>query len=101
MPLRVSTSLQKKGLVLYVIGTVVYFASWLLLILAPESAWSRSAIGFAAPAFTPALWLLGIGLIGDSLYFNVPYKRWMFIVVAAVFLILHNTHTLIVFFRMP
>jgi hypothetical protein len=99
MPLRISTTTQKKGLFLYIIGTVLYFSSWLALIYFPESNWSNHIIGFTAPAYTPLLWLTGIGLIGNSFYLNLPYKRWFFISVSAIFLIFHNYHTIIIYFR--
>lgn len=99
MPLRIVTHVQKSGLILYVAGTIIYFASWLVLIYLPDSAWSNSILGFMAPAYTPLLWLLGIGLIGDSFYFNWPYRRWYFMLISIVFLSFHNYHTMLVYFR--
>ena len=99
MPLSISTSTQKRGLILYIGGTTIYFASWLLLIFSPDSAWSNSIFGFMTPAYTPLLWLTGIGLIGDSFYFNLPYRRWFFILLSVVFLIFHNLHTLMIYLR--
>jgi len=99
MPLRISESIQKRGLLLYIGGTLLYFASWLLLIYLPDSGWSNSIFGFMAPAYTPLLWLTGIGLIGDSFYFNLPYRRWFFMLMAILFLVFHNWHTLTIFLR--
>jgi len=99
MPLSISTKPQKKGLALYVVGTIIYFASWLVLIYFPESGWSNHIIGFMAPACTPFLWLLGIGLIGDSYYFKLPYKRWIFISASIIFLIFHTLHVVSVFYN--
>ncbi len=99
MPLRISDSIQQKGLLLYIGGTLLYFASWLLLIYLPDSGWSNSIFGFMAPAYTPLLWLTGIGVIGDSFYFNLPYRRWFFILTALLFLVFHNWHTLTIYFR--
>ena len=50
----------KKGFVLYVIGTLLYFASWLILMYFPEQKCVRII-------YTPLIWLIGIGLIGNSL----------------------------------
>ena len=100
MPLRMVTPRQKGGLFLYIAGTLIYFASWLVLIYLPDSAWSNSIFGFMAPAYTPLFWLLGIGLIGDSFYFNWPYRRWYFMLVSIVFLSFHNYHTMLVYFRL-
>jgi len=99
MPLSISTLTQKRGLVLYLVGALLYFASWLALIYFPESKWSNNVMGFMAPAYTPLFWLLGIGLIGNSYYFNLHYKRWFFISIASLFLIFHNFHAMTVYFR--
>lgn len=99
MPLRISTKTQKQGVILYLGGTFLYFASWLILIYFPNGLWSNSVLGLLAPAYTPALWLAGIGLIGDSLYFNIPYKRWVFMFISIVFLMFHNTHAYLIYSR--
>lgn len=99
MPLSISTFKQKRGLILYVGGTILYFVSWLGLIYFPDSRWSSNAFGFMAPAYTPLLWLTGIGMIGNSFYFNLPYRRWFFILTAIIFLMFHNFHTMIIYLR--
>lgn len=99
IPLSISTPLQKKGLLLYLGGTLLYFGSWLTLIYFSNSQWSNSLLGFMAPAYTPFFWLIGIGLIGDSFYFNLPYRRWLFILTSIIFLVFHNLHTYTVFCR--
>jgi hypothetical protein len=100
MPLRVQTDIQETGVLLYVVGIVVYFASWLVLIRFPESAWANSPQGFLAPAYTPLLWLLGIALIGDSVFLPMAaYRWWWYAILSVVFLSFHVTHTWIVFAR--
>ncbi len=99
MPINFSTNIQKKGLLIYVFGTILYFSSWLFLIYFPDSRWSNNAIGFMSPAYTPLIWLTGIGLIGNSFYFNLPFKRWLFFLISLIFLIFHNYHALIIFLR--
>jgi hypothetical protein len=97
---RASTQSQKLGLGLYLAGVLVYFASWGVLIVAPRSAWSISALGFMAPAYTPILWLVGIGLIGDVLVFpRAFFGPWMYWALSALFLLFHNLHTAIVYSR--
>lgn len=98
MPLSVTTSIQRIGIIMYVVGVLLYFASWLMLMYA-HGWWSNSIYGFIAPAYTPILWLFGIGLIGDRLYFNGLYRRWMFMAAVAIFLLLHNAHTFIIYSR--
>lgn len=99
MPLKIETNRQRKALILYVTGLLLYFSSWLLLINFPQSAWKSNLLGFMAPAYTPLFWLMGIGLIGNSFYFKLPYKKWYFLISSMVFLLFHNLHAYIVFSR--
>lgn len=101
MPIKNLVNIQRKGLILYAIGILLYFASWLILIYFPNSMWSESMLGFLAPAYTPLFWLIGIGLVGGSLYFNIPYKRWFYFLVVVVFLAFHNWHTYLIYLRIP
>ena len=97
MPLKIKTKRQKTGLILYLLGISIYFLSWILLIFSPESIWSISLFGFLAPAYTPLIWLFGIGLIGNSLYFPISYKWWYYLLGVIAFLIFHISHTFLVY----
>jgi hypothetical protein len=100
MRLRVSTPAQRLGFWLYGIGTLVYFASWGALITWPQSGWSTSAVGFLAPAYTPLIWLAGIGLIGNEpLAPRVPVRPWVYWASSAFFLLCHNLHAGLVYGR--
>jgi hypothetical protein len=99
MPFRLGTPTERVGLVLYVVGGLVYFLSWMVQIRYPESSWSASAWGFMAPGYTPLIWLTGIGLIGDKLFLPVPYSPIMYIALTIAFLAFHNLHVLIVYRR--
>ena len=99
MPLKIGTFSQKAGFALYLIGTVLYCLSWGMQIWHPRSPWCRSAWGFMAPAYTPLIWLLGIGLIGTTLFLPVGYSPWVYIALSAVFLAFHNIHAGIVYKR--
>ena len=99
MPLRIEMQSQKFGLWLYIAGTAIYFVSWLAQMYFPQSAWSLSAWGFLAPAYTPLIWLVGIGLIGSAFYFSSPYRSWMYIITSVVFLGFHLSHALTVYLR--
>lgn len=100
MPIQISTTIQKRGLLLYLTGMLLYFAAWLMLMFVPDSNWSQSMAGFTAPAWTPLLWLLGIGRIGSSFYFGLPFRRWIFILVSILFLFFHNLHTVTIYLRL-
>jgi len=75
--------LPRAGLILYILGTLVYFAAWLPLLFAPTSAWSNHPAGLLAPRLTPYLSFLGIALLGGS---------WLYGVIAAVFIFFHTWH---------
>ena len=83
IPLLIKTPLQKAGLVVYIVGTLIYFASWLPLMLAPQSAWSNSALGLLAPCITPLFSFLGIALIGTS---------WPYAAISSLFILVHTWH---------
>ncbi len=83
LPLQLKDVWSKAGLGVYFIGTLVYFASWLPLMFAPNSAWSNSIAGLLAPRLTPYLSFLGIAFIGSS---------WLYGLLAAVFILFHSLH---------
>jgi hypothetical protein len=99
MPLGVATPRGRRALLVFIAGTLVYFASWMALILCPDSVWSRSLLGFAAPAYTPLLWLLGIALLGERLFWGAFYRWWMYLALSVAFLFAHIAHTALVFSR--
>ncbi len=99
MPLKIRTSKQKNGLLLYVAGVFLYFAAWISLMNFPGTTWSNSVLGLLAPAYTPLFWLVGIGFIGNSLFFNIPYRGWLYFLVVIIFLIFHSWHTYLIYFR--
>jgi len=99
MPLTVGTCRQKTGLVLYLTGALLYGLSWAMQISFPGSPWCRSAWGYMAPAYTPLIWLAGIGLIGDTLFFRVAYSPWLYIALSFLFLAFHNIHAWVVYKR--
>ncbi|MFH2102643.1 MAG: hypothetical protein ABIJ39_04725 [Chloroflexota bacterium] len=83
LPLPVKDTWSKAGLIVYIARTLVYFASWLPLLLAPGSAWSNSTLGLLAPRLTPFLSLLGIALTGGA---------WPYGVLSAVFIFFQTWH---------
>jgi hypothetical protein len=99
MPLEVRSPLQRWALVLFGVGVVVYFGSWLPLMLAPQSAWSTSAVGFLAPAYTPALWLFALAIAGRRLFWGRGYRWWMYVPLSVTFLAAHVAHVALVFAR--
>ncbi len=99
MPLDMAAPGAGRALLIFGAGTLLYFASWLALIWLPESRWSRRPWGFTAPAYTPLLWLFGISLLGDRLFWGTFYRWWMYLVLCVVLLAAHITHTMRVYVR--
>lgn len=98
-PLEVATVAQRRGLLLFVVGAVLYFLAWVALMIFPQSRWSRSRLGFLAPGYTPLIWLAGPGLIGRRLYWPWPYRWWVYVGLACGFVALHVTHASIMYAR--
>lgn len=83
LPLHIQNAVSKTGLAVYILGTLIYFASWIPLIWMPDSAWSQSAVGLLAPRITPLLPFLGVALIGRSI---------AYVAVSALFISLYILH---------
>jgi len=83
LPLNMKDAWSKAGVIVYILGTLVYFASWLPLMLASASAWSNSPLGLLAPRLTPFLSFLGISLVGHF---------WLYGVIAMEFVFFHTWH---------
>jgi len=83
IPLVLNDRLSKIGLALYIAGTLIYFVSWLPLLLSPHSSWSTSAAGLLAPRLTPLLPFLGIAMIGHN---------WIYGIISILFIFLHTWH---------
>lgn len=99
MILSIKSRKQKVGLTIYLIGTILYFLSWILLIIYPNSNWRKSVFGFMAPAYTPLIWLIGVGLIGSVSYFKIKHLTIIYILLSLLFISFHSLHTFIVFER--
>lgn len=97
MILSIKTRLQRLGFICYLVGLVLYFLSWLVLIVFPECNWSQSLIGFMAPAFTTIVWFIGIALIGHKSFIKVSYLPQVYIVLSFLFVLFHSAHTYISF----
>lgn len=93
------SSIAVAGWLVYGLGLGAYFASWLALIYRPRSWWSRHAVGFLAPAYTPSLWLAGVALSTTSYVGHGPWVRWAFVALSVGFLGFHVAHTALIFRR--
>lgn len=98
--MNIHTAKGKIGWKILLFGMVLYLTSWLMQIFAPGSTWSQSVWGFAAPAYTVLIWTIGLGLMLDSYYFKLPYKKWHYLAPSLVFLFFHIYHAVYVFNRL-
>lgn len=97
--LNMTSSVNKKGAVIYFFGVALYLASWLALIYAPNSVWSNSMLGFTAPSYTPLIWLIGLSLLVNSYNLKWVYSKWHFILPSIAFSTFHVSHTVYVYNR--
>ena len=101
LPISFSGAVQRVGAVLYAVGAAGYLASWAVQILRPNAAWSTGRAGFLAPAYTPALWLTGIGLLGaEPIIPHLRYLPWIYLGTVLAFLAVHNLHAELVHRRL-
>lgn len=95
--INIVTVFGRGGFKVFSVGVLLYFASWVALIFFPKSKWSKSVIGFSAPAYSPIIWLTGFALMGDSFYFNFEYSIWYYIIPSLIFTGFHLLHTIIAY----
>jgi hypothetical protein len=82
--LQLDSNLGKIGLAVYLLGRLVYFASWILLIWAPQAAWSQSLPGLFAPPLDAADLADRRGAAGQFLalwpfhrhFYPLPHLAW-------------------------
>jgi hypothetical protein len=89
MPLTLREPRSRPGLALYAVGLAGYAAAWIAVVWAPTSAWSTSAVGFTALAWTSIIMFAGIGL-RSTLWFFPGYRPWMYLSAAALFSAVHT-----------
>lgn len=95
MPLAARAPGAWRWLVVYAGGFTAYTAAWVAVVWAPTSAWSTSAIGLSALAWTSILLFAGIGL-RSTLRVWPGYRPWMYLGVAALFTVVHTIPVLVV-----
>lgn len=89
MPLSLRTPRARPPLGGYAGGLAAHVAAWVAVVWAPTSAWSTSAVGFTALAWTSVLLFTGIGL-RSTLRFCPWYRPWMYVSAAALFTAVHT-----------
>lgn len=97
--LSIKETIERIGFSLYLLGTSIYFLSWLILIVYPASNWSQSIWGFMAPAYTPIVWLIGIGLMGNKSFLPIKNTTAIYTLLSTLFIFFHSMHAYIVYER--
>jgi hypothetical protein len=95
MPLSLRAPRTRPALVVYSMAFAAYVAAWVAVIWAPASAWSTSAVGFTALAWTSILLFAGIGLRSE-LRFVPRYRPWMYLSAAVLFTVFHTLRMAII-----
>ncbi len=94
-----SSSSGRIGMVVFVLGVLIYFISWILIIKFPGSWWFKSIVGFSAPAFTIIIWLIGFTLMTGSFYFEFRYSKWFYLIPSVLMILFHTTHSYLVYLK--
>jgi hypothetical protein len=92
MAIKPDNKMGKAGLIVYIIGVLIYFCSYFIVIKIPSISFHNNLIVLLAPYWTSVLWLIGIGLLGNKLFINIPYHYTAYIVISIVFTIIHSIH---------
>ena len=92
MEINLNNNIGKSGLIVYIIGVLIYFCSYFIVIKLPPTSFNNNIAVLLAPYWTSVLWLIGIGLLGNSLFVSTPYHYTIYIVISIVFAVLHSIH---------
>jgi len=92
MAINIQIKTGKIGLMIYIIGSIIYLTSYFIEIYFPNALFSRKVIFVLAPYWTSVIWLTGIGLVGNRLSINVPYHFAVYLVLSIIFATIHTIH---------
>ena len=62
MAIDIQNRIEKTGIMIYIIGIIIYFKSYFIEIYANNTLFGRNIIFILAPYWTSIIWLIGIGL---------------------------------------
>jgi len=83
---------NKAGLTVYICGVIIYFSSYFIEIYFSETFFAKKLVVLLAPYWTSIIWLLGIGLIGNNLFINIPYHFTFYMLLSVLFTTIHTIH---------
>jgi len=97
MSITINNKIGKIGLIVYIIGVLIYFCSYFIVIKFPATSFNNNLVIILSPYWTSVLWLIGIGLLGNKLFINIPYHFVIYIVISIIFATVHSIHGYICF----
>ena len=92
MVINIQSKIGKLGLIIYIIGVVIYSASYFIVIYFNNAIIEKNIFVILSPYWTSIIWLIGIGLIGNSLFLKIPYHFSIYIVLSIIFTTIHTIH---------
>ena len=92
MVINIQNKTGKIGLIIYIIGIIIYFSSYFVEIYFHNTLFGKNIILILAPYWTSVLWLTGIGLIGNRLFLNIPYHFSVYLIISIIFATIHTIH---------
>ena len=94
-----TTEAHRAGWSVYAAGLALYAASYLLHVFWPGSAWALGAVGFTAPAWTTAVWFVGIAMVCRESWLPIRWRWWLYLVPVVAFVSAHVAHAALVWSR--
>ena len=85
----------KIGLFVYVIGVIIYFTSYFIIINNHNTFLGKYFIIQLSGYWSAIIWLIGIGLIGNKLLIKIPYHYSIYLILSIIFTIVHTFHGII------
>jgi len=92
MAITLENKIGKTGLVMYIFCTIIYFLSYFVAIYFSNTLFGKNIIVILAPYWTSVLFLIGIGLLGNRLFVNIPYHFTIYIILSIIFSAIHTYH---------
>jgi len=92
MAVNIQNKTGKIGLIIYIIGIIIYITSYFIEIYLPNTFFGATVIFILAPYWTSVIWLIGIGLLGNRLFVNIPYHFTVYLILSIIFATIHTIH---------
>jgi hypothetical protein len=92
MMIDIKDRIGKTGFIIYLVGLVIYFTSYFILINYSDTVVGKNIIVQLSGYWTAMIWLIGIGLTGKKLFVKIPYHYTLYIILSVLFGMIHTCH---------